>query len=183
MTARPTVSALLRAIGILVTLVLTAWVLAACGSGNASSPPSGGTQATPAASATPGEPDTAAGAQAAAQTVFELYGGGQYSAVYADMAPSFTSEVAESTYVTVHQDCPGNSQSYQVTDPVLSGSSSAVVTVSLAGAASSIASETEAFDYVSGKWLWAPSAALVAPYEAGSVSAIVSLMKAQGECQ
>jgi hypothetical protein len=166
-----------------VLLPILAVALAACGSGTTTTPPSSSNQTTaaPSSPAAPAEPDTAAGAQAAAQTVFELYGGGQYSAVYTDMAPSFTSQVPEPTYVAVHQDCPSSGLSYQVTDPVLTGNT-AVVTVSLAGAASALASETMAFDYVSGKWLWAPSAQMTAPYKAGSVAQIVTALKAEGPC-
>lgn len=173
-----------RWIGAVLLPILVAPVLAACGSANSSSPTaptSTGNQAAQTPSS-PAEPDTAAGAKTAAQTIFELYGGGQYSAVWQDMAPSFRAAVPEATYVAAHEQCGTSRLSYQITSPVLAGNT-AVVTVSLAGAASALASETQAFQYVSGKWLWAPSAQLRAPYKAGSVSAIVQKMKSDGICE
>jgi len=178
-----------RWIGAILLPLLCAPVLAACGSASSTPPagPADGHQATPAATtqatqSAPAEAETAAGAKAAAQTIFELYGGGQYSAVWQDMAPGFRAEVPEATYVGAHQQCQSSGRSYQITSPVLTGST-AVVTVSLAGALASLASEPEVLHYVGGQWLWSPSAQMRAPYKAGSVSAIVQQLKAQGLCQ
>jgi hypothetical protein len=173
-----------RRIAAILLPMLVASVVAACGSAGSSAPPAPASTASPATQApsASAEPDTAAGAKSAAETTFELYSGGQYSTVWQDMVPGFRAAVPEATYVAVHDKCPTSGLSYQVTRPVLT-EDTAVVTVSLAGAASALASETEVFQYVSGTWLWAPSTQLRAPYKAGTVSAIVQKMKSEGICE
>jgi hypothetical protein len=67
----------------------------------------------------------------------------------------------------------------EVKDATLTGNT-AVVTVSLAGAASSLASESEALTYSRGAWGFVPND--LSMYEHGSVRADLAAAKAAGYC-
>jgi hypothetical protein len=54
-------------------------------------------------------------------------------------------------WVRVHEDCPASGLSYTVGRPVMAGQT-AVMSVSLAGAASAVGSEEENFVYQDGGW-------------------------------
>jgi hypothetical protein len=162
------VGVLLPAAAILITLATILVLVASRGSAKTPAPP---------VASSPVQPDTAAGAQTAAQQAFQLYTAGQYAAVYADLVPSVQSSVAKATWVAVHQRCqvPLAGASYTVASPLLAGQS-AVFTVSFGSS-----SETQVFYYLTGKWLWAPSGQNLAAYQ-GSVTHIVSQMKSEGYC-
>ena len=85
----------------------------------------------------------------------------------------------------VHQDCQSASSglSYKVGKPVMAGQT-AVVSVSLAGAAAAIGSEEESFVHQAGGWFWAPSASdmSAAGNYKGTVARIVARLKATGLC-
>jgi hypothetical protein len=159
--------------------------VAAAGCGSASSSPASSlspsppttTQAPPAAA-----PDTAAAARSAAQAFFGLYAAQQYTAVYPMLDAQARAELPEHKWVAVHEDCPPEAVglSYKVGAPVMAGQT-AVMAVSLSGAASAIGSEEESFVYQDGGWFWAPSALDLAGYK-GTVAQIVAARKAAGEC-
>lgn len=163
--------------------LLATLAVAGCG-GHAATPPGSQPSSAAVAATTPAEPETAAGAVAAAQQVFELYAAQQWAAVYPDMIPSIRAAVSEQVFAAVHQQCSGTAAglSYQVTSPVLAGST-AVVTVSLAGAASGLASESQTFQYDGGKWLWGLTPQDAAQWaQGGTAAAIVSRLKGAGYC-
>jgi hypothetical protein len=169
--------------------VAAALVLAGCGGASGSQSSTPGTQAPSAtAAATPAAaptPDTAAEAQTAAENLFALYAAGQYTAVYPMLSAQTRATVPEHKWVAVHEDCLSAAAglSYKVGKPVMAGQT-AVMSVSLAGAASAVGSEEESFVYQDGGWFWAPSAANMSAsgnYK-GTVARIVASLKAAGFC-
>ena len=87
--------------------------------------------------------------KAAATTFFyDLYAAHQiFSSAYARLAPSVRAGVPESTWVGAHQECDTQDLAYsEATRPTLAGNT-AVVNVSLAGAAAGLGSEEASFVY------------------------------------
>ena len=135
-----------------------------------------------AATSAAAEPETAAGAQSAAQNYYNLYAAGQFAADYPMLSAAARAAIPESTFVTVHQDCksPAAGLAYKVSAPTMAGST-AVMSVSLAGAGSALGAEEESFVYEGGQWLLSPSAADLASYK-GTPAQIVAAFKAAGRC-
>jgi hypothetical protein len=79
----------------------------------------------------------------------------------------------------VHQGCPSQAAglAYNVKDTTLTGST-AVVTVTLAGAAASLASESESLTYSAGQWGFIPND--LSYYRHGRVKADIAAAKAAG---
>jgi hypothetical protein len=162
-------------------------VLAAAGCGASSSAP-----AVPAATRPPSPapapaatPDTGAAARSAAAALFALYAAGDYPAVYPRLSASVRAIVRQPKWVAVHQKCYGSQQnlSYKIGKPVLAGDT-AVISVSVAGVASSLGSEEETFVYQDGGWYWqepATDLATAGGYR-GTVARVVARLKAGGHC-
>ena len=177
--ARSASRALLEVIGAVVLVAATAavtWVAAGHHYRTAQAAAAGASS--PAVAA---EPQTAAGALAAADNYFALYGAGQYGPVYTLIAPADQAVIQESVWTGLHAKCHGGAVplSYQVKDPVLSGST-AVVTVSLAGAASATASEQATFTFAGGRWYYVPPDMQV--YRGHDLAQAVAAAKADGFC-
>jgi hypothetical protein len=167
--------------------VVAALALAGCGAASAPSSPQPAATA-PAATtqaAAPVTPDTAAAARSAAENMFALYAAGQFAAVYPMLSAQTRAAATEHKWVTVHQRCASSTSglSYKVGRPVMAGQT-AVMSVSLAGAAAAIGSEEVSFVYQSGGWFWAPSASEMssAGHYRGSVARIVARLKAADLC-
>lgn len=130
---------------------------------------------------TAAQPDTAAAATAVAKQYFGLYSAGQFALSWRLLAPSVQRSVSKATWVAVHQGCPAQAAglSYEVKDATVTGNT-AVVTVSLAGVAASIGSESEALTYSAGRWGLVPND--LSFYKHGSVRADISAAKAAGYC-
>jgi hypothetical protein len=128
---------------------------------------------------------TAAAARSAAQDLFALYAAGQYADVYPLLDAQTRTEVPERKWVAVHEDCkpPVPGLSYKVGKPVMAGQL-AVMSVSLAGVASSLGSEEESFVYQDGGWFWSPAASDISAAGSykGTVAQIVAKLKAAGQC-
>ena len=160
---------------------------AACSSAPAAPATSAATTAaaTPtAAASTPSagaQPETAAAAAAVARQYFGLYSVGQFALSWTLLAPSAQRAVSQATWVAVHQGCPSQSAglAYNIKDTTLTGST-AVVTVTLAGAAASLASESESLTYSAGRWGFVPND--LSYYRHGSVKADIAAAKAAGYC-
>jgi hypothetical protein len=161
--------------------------LAACGSAGAPSASPNSAASTPAASppsAVPSpqaSPMTAAAAQAAATAYFDFYAAGQYAGVYQLLSPAPRQVVSRAEWMAVHHACRSTTAglAYKVSRPELAGTT-AVVNVSLAGAAAAIGSEEETFTYSGGRWLYAPSDLSV--YQHHTAAQAVEAAKAQGLC-
>jgi hypothetical protein len=126
-------------------------------------------------------PQTPAGAKAAAVTYFSFYGASQYAATYPLLARASHAIVSERTWVAVHEGCKRESAglSYKVTHPLVSGTT-AVVTVSLAGAAASISSEQASFTYAGGRWGYdIPDPSV---YRHHTARQALAALNAEGEC-
>jgi hypothetical protein len=160
-------------------------IAAGCSSGTPAAPPSSTTATTAPASATAtasaAQPETAAAARSVAEQYFGLYSAGQFAASYQLLAPSAQRAVSEATWVAVHQGCPAQAArlAYNVSKATLTGNT-AIVTVSLAGAAASLGSESQALTYSAGRWGLVPSD--LSLYKHGSVRADVAAAKAAGYC-
>jgi hypothetical protein len=169
------------------TLIVAALLaVAACSSASsstsASTPAAASTApASPATTASTTQPETATAASAVARQYFGLYSAGQFAAAYGLLAPSAQRAVSESTWVAVHQGCPSQAAglTYDIKDATLTGNT-AVVTVTLAGVASSLASESEAPTYSGGQWGFVSND--LSMYEHGSVKADLAAAKAAGYC-
>ncbi len=151
--------------------------------GSAAASHSPAAPASPAASSSPAEPETAAAALSAAKAYFALYAAGQYAAVYPMIAPTDRGQISESVWVALHRKCVSHATaglSYSVTSPVLAGTT-VVVTVSLAGIASSIGSEQISFTYSGGQWYYQPSDLSI--YKGHDLAEAVAALKADGGCQ
>jgi hypothetical protein len=83
--------------------------------------------------------------------------------------------------VAVHRGCPAQSAglAYNVSKATLTGST-AIVTVSLAGAAASLGSESQALTYSAGRWGLVPGD--LGLYKHGGVKADIAAAKAAGYC-
>jgi hypothetical protein len=142
------------------------------------------TRARQAAASTPSvaaQPETAAAAATVAKQYFGLYSAGQFALSWTLLAPSAKRAVSQATWVAVHQGCPSQAAglAYNVKDTTLTGST-AVVTVTLAGAAASLASESESLTYSAGQWGFIPND--LGYYRHGSVKADIAAAKAAGYC-
>jgi len=133
---------------------------------------------TPSAAA---QPETAAAARAAARQFLGLYSAGQYAASWTLLAPSVKRKVSQAAWVAVHQGCPPQSAglAYNVSNATLTGDT-AVVTVSLSGAAAAIGSVSESLTYAAGRWGFVPSD--LSSYGHGSVKADIAAAKGAGYC-
>jgi hypothetical protein len=174
--------------GIVRSAVTAAAVLAAaaCSSGTSSTPASttsaaASTSASATATAAAAQPETASAARSVAEQYFGLYSAGQFAATYGLLAPSTQRVVSEATWVAVHQGCPAESAglAYNVSKAALTGNT-AVVTVSLAGVAASLGSESQALIYSAGRWGLVPRD--LSFYKHGSVRADIAAAKAAGYC-
>jgi hypothetical protein len=181
-TRKDTMRHRLVAVGI-TTAALIATV--ACSSSAPAAPPTRAAAATTTAAASTSsaaaQPETAATATAVAKQYFGLYSAGQFALSWTLLAPSAKRHVSQATWVAVHQGCPSQAAglAYDIKDTTLTGST-AVVTVTLAGAAASLASESESLTYSDGRWGFVPND--LSYYEHGSVRADIAVAKAAGYC-
>lgn len=129
------------------------------------------------------QPETEAGVRDAATRFYALYSAGQWAQTWAMLAPSSQAKVPESLYVAVHQGCPSASAGLaRAIKSVTMAGSTAVVTESLAGAASAIGSATDTWEYSGGRWGESLSQPALKDYSHGSAKADVAAMKAAGLC-
>jgi hypothetical protein len=149
----------------------------------AAASPAAGTTTSPAPvteSPAPAEALTGAAAGQAAVTYFDLYAAGQYGAAYSLLSPHARKVISAHVWAGVHAECKpaAANLAYKVTHPILAGST-AVVTVSLAGTLSKLASAEETFTYSGGRWWYSPSD--LSDYHA-TTAASVAALKAAGLC-
>jgi hypothetical protein len=85
------------------------------------------------------QPETVAAAAPVAEQYFGLYSAGRFALSWTLLAPSAQGSVSKATWVAVHQGCPPQPAglAYEVKDTTVT-SNTAIVTVSLAGAAASV---------------------------------------------
>jgi hypothetical protein len=134
--------------------------------------------------ATAAQPETEAGVRSAATQFYALYSASQWPQAWEMLTPAAQRQVPEATYATVHEGCPSASAGLaRVIKGVTMAGSTAVVTETVAGVASSLGSVTDAWSYAGGRWGIALSQSSLADYSHGSASADVAAMKtAGGDC-
>jgi hypothetical protein len=159
--------------------------IAACSSG-ATAGPASSAPASPAAAApasSPAQPETAAGARAAAKTFFALYSASQWAAAYQYISPAAQRVVSEATWAKVHQRCPSKAAglAYTIKGVTLAGDT-AVIRYGLSGALAGLGSAVQVFTYSGGRWGFTPSPADLAMYRGHTVGQAVAAMKAEGDC-
>jgi hypothetical protein len=167
-------------------LAAAAAVTGCAGSGTpAAGHPAAVATTSPPASASPppsvAVPHTAAAAKSAAEAYFDLYAAGQYPAVYPMIDPADRAQISEPVWVGLHYACRNRAsagRTYQVTHPVLAGST-AVVSVGFAGA-TALGSEQVTFAYTGGHWYYKPSDLSV--YAHHDLAEAVAALKAEGQC-
>jgi hypothetical protein len=171
-----------------VSICATAALLTACSQSPAATSTAAKAKAAAAPASSPSaapspqaSPMTAAAAQAAATAYFDFYAARQYAAVYPLLSPAARQVISQAEWVAVHQACHSTvaELSYKVSRPEVAGTT-AVVNVSLAGAAAAIGSEEETFTYSGGRWLYAPSDLSV--YRHHSAAQAVAAARAQDLC-
>ncbi len=152
-----------------------------------SAPPSSSSQATsaptePAATQTgPVEPETKAGARAAAAKYYRLYSASQFAASWDLLSPSTEGAVPRAVWVSVHAGClSADAGTARVIKSVLVFGNAAIVTETIAGAPSRLGKAHDVFNYTNGHWGFAPNDLGI--YHHGSVAADIAAAKAQGFC-
>jgi len=157
-------------------------ILAAACTSPAAQPAAGNVTAQAAAQA-PAQPETEAGVRAAATAFYALYAAGQWPQAWAMLAPASQAAAPEDVYAAVHQGCPSPSAgaAREIKSVTMAGNT-AVVTESLAGALSAVATQADAFTYAGGRWGYVLDAATLAAYSHGSAAADIAALKAAGRC-
>lgn len=178
-----------QAIPAAIALFATALAVTACASGgsaSSASAPAATTSTTstaPASASAATEPETEAGVRSAATQFYALYAAGQWSSAWAYLTPATQSVAPEATFAAVHNGCQSPSAGMaRVIKSVTIVGSTAVVTETVAGAASALGSSTDAWQYAGGRWGFELSASALAVYKHGSVAADLAAAKAAGDC-
>jgi hypothetical protein len=147
----------------------------------------GTTSAFPAASestqaqAGPAEPETKAGARAAAARFYRLYSSGQFAASWVLLSPTTQRAVPRGLWVSVHERCPTpGAGAGRVIKSVLVFGNAAIVTGAVSGAGSRLGRSHDVFNYTDGHWGYTPNDLNI--YHHGSVAADIAAAKAQGFC-
>ena len=152
---------------------------AASSSSSSPTPPAAtGSAATPAG---PTEPPTKAGAQAAATSFYRLYSTGQYAASWDLLTLTAQRAIPRAAWVGVHAGCPsGGAGTARIIESVLVFGNAAIVTETVAGAASQLGKSHDVFNYANGHWAYAPNDLSI--YHHGSIAADIAAAKALGFC-
>jgi hypothetical protein len=172
---------------ILAAIAVIAIAVTGCASGSPSATTAETTQGTassaPVATSSSAQPETEAGVRSTATAFYALYAAGQWDDVWEDLTPSAQKAAPQATFVAVHNGCPSPSAGMaRVIKSVTLVGSTAVVTETIAGAASAIGTAADAWDYVDGRWGFQLSASSLAVYTHGSTAADIAAAKAAGEC-
>ncbi len=129
----------------------------------------------------PVSPKMLAGARASAARFYGLYSASQFTDLWNMLSPASKRAVSQHAWLGVHDACPGaGSGKSRTIRAVTVFGSAAIVTEAIAGAASSLGTAEDVFNYIDGKWSYSP--ADVGIYRHGSVAADVAAAKAAGFC-
>lgn len=129
------------------------------------------------------QPKTEAGVRDAATRFYALYAASQWAPAWQMLAPTSQAAAPESVYVAVHESCPSASAGMsRVIKSVVMAGSTAVVTETVSGLASTLGSTADAWTYSSGRWGIDLPPDGIKDYSHGSAAADVTAMKQAGEC-
>jgi hypothetical protein len=130
----------------------------------------------------PAEPETKAGARAAARYFYRLYSARKYSASWDLLTASARQAIPRATWISVHMACPLGGEARvarRITSVVVFGNA-AIVTETIAADRSGLRKAADVFNFAHGHWDYAPSNLGI--YSHGSVHADVAAATAQGFC-
>jgi hypothetical protein len=137
----------------------------------------------PATASAAAQPETEAGVRAAATAFYAFYSAGLWPQAWAMLTPASQAQAPEAVYAAVHQGCPSPSAGMaRVIKSVVMAGSAAVVTETIAGAASALGSQADAWSYAGGRWGIALDQTAVSAYSHGTAAADVAALKAAGQC-
>ena len=130
------------------------------------------------------QPDTETGARTAASAFYAFFSAGQWNQAWTGLAPSVQAKVPESTWTAVHDACPGamSGLAREIKSVTVSGTT-AVVSETVAGTLSKLATVSDAWTYTGSRWGLALPDSDTAVYRHSSVKADVAAAKKAGVCR
>lgn len=159
----------------------TAPAPASTGPGAASSAVAPAATGSTAARSGPAEPQTKAGAHAAAANFYRLYSASQFAASWGLLSPAAQREIPRAIWISVHNGCPGASTgAARVIKSVLVFGNAAIVTEGIQGADSRLGEAEDVFNYENGRWGYTPNNLGI--YHHGSVAADIVSARGLGFC-
>jgi hypothetical protein len=166
-----------------IALSATALTVAACSSASPLAATTATGRAAVSTASASAQPETEAGIRAAATQFYALYAASQWSSAWPYLAPSIQARVSEATFTAVNQGCPSPAGGLaRVIKSVTLAGSTAVVTETVAGVASSLGSVADAWQYIGGQWRISLSPSALAVFSHGSAAADIAAAKAAGDC-
>jgi hypothetical protein len=139
-------------------------------------------QSIAAPAAGPAEPETKAGARAAAAYFYRLYAAGKFAASWDLLSPTARQAIPRAIWIRVHEGClvgSGSGPSRAIKSVLVFGNA-AIVTETIADGQSRLTKAEDVFNYAHGHWGYAPSDLGI--YRHGSVDADVAAATALGFC-
>lgn len=135
----------------------------------------------PAVRSGPAEPETKAGARAAAANFYRLYSASQFAASWGLLSPAAQRDIPRAIWISVHNGCPGaGTGATRVIKSVLVFGNAAIVTESIQVADSRLGEAEDVFNYENGRWGYTPNNLGI--YHHGSVAADIVSARAVGFC-
>ena len=167
------------------TIGLVAAGLVGCSGGTASQPsvatPGPAAVTSTAPPVAPASPKMRAGARAAAAQFYSLYSASEFVAFWNLLSPATKRNVSRGVWVSVHDACSDASTGKsRIIKAVTVFGSAAIVTETIAGAASNLGTTEDVFNYANGHWSYSPGNLSI--YHHGSVTADIAAAKAAGFC-
>lgn len=127
------------------------------------------------------QPETAAGARAAASSFFNLYSAGRWAATYQLLSPAAQDAVSKATWAKAQQGCPN--QGVELADTIksvtLTGNTAVVRAAAPPGRVGWVYT-VQVFTYSAGRWGYNPYDLDI--YRRYAVGQIVAALKARGYC-
>jgi len=129
----------------------------------------------------PAEPETKAGALAAAANFYRLYSAGRFAASWDLLNPTAQRAIPRVVWISVHNGCPsaGSGEARAIKSVLVFGNA-AIVTETIADVGSRLGQAEDVFNYVHGHWWYSP--ADLGIYDHGSVAADLVAATALGFC-
>jgi hypothetical protein len=141
----------------------------------------GATRSAAAQAAGPAEPETKAGARAAAANFYRLYSAGRFAASWDLLSPTAQRAIPRAVWISVHDGCPSaGSGTARVIKSVLVFGNAAIVTEAVAGVGSRLGKAEDVFNYTHDHWRYSP--ADLGIYHHGAVAADLAAATALGFC-
>ena len=149
---------------------------------SASPAPTGLTRTEPAAvHASRAEPETRAGARAAAVRFDRLYLASRFAASWAMLAPAMKRQIPRRVWIRAHNSClPARAGMARAIKAVTIFGNTAIITETIAGARSRLDRTEHVFSYANGSWGYSPQDMSI--YQHESAAADIAAAKSAGTC-